>query len=154
MKASPKLAFLAAATLLLAACTDKPMQSGGTVLGGIGGAIAGAQFGGGKGRLLATAIGAALGAFAGSELGKVLDDADRKKAAEAEKQAFESPVGRKVSWSNPDTGHSGSTTTLGEQVADSGICRDFQTTVNANGKTEQVKGFACRQPDGSWRVTD
>ena len=30
-------------------------------------------------------------------------------------------------------------------------CRRFVTTISANGKDQEVRGVACRQPDGHWR---
>jgi len=76
-----------AATIALSACAQSPAnscgggfgfnkQTGGAVLGGVGGAVAGAQFGKGNGNLAMTAIGTLLGAAAGNEVGSSLDRAD------------------------------------------------------------------------------
>ena len=139
---------------LLTACADQgPKQNVGTVLGGIGGAVAGSQFGGGTGRLVGVAIGTLAGAFLGSEIGKSLDKADRTYAAKANEQAQTAPVGKQITWSNPDTGNHGTVVPTREGNDSSGnLCREYQTTVTVGGKTEQAYGTACRQADGSWKV--
>jgi uncharacterized protein YcfJ len=52
-------------------------ETAGTVLGGIGGAVIGAQFGGGVGQLVTTAAGALGGAYLGNQAGKSLDRSDQ-----------------------------------------------------------------------------
>ena len=52
-------------------------RTGGAVLGGVGGALVGAQFGGGTGKLATTALGTLLGAWLGSEAGASMDRADQ-----------------------------------------------------------------------------
>ncbi|OJX81407.1 RT0821/Lpp0805 family surface protein [Magnetospirillum sp. 64-120] len=139
----------------LAACSNDygPKQTGGTVLGGIGGAVAGAQFGKGKGNLAMTALGTLLGAYIGSEVGKSLDRADQQYAMQAESKAHTAPVGQTISWNNPDSGNSGTYTPTRDGRDQSGnYCREYQTTVNIGGQSEQAYGTACRQPDGSWKV--
>lgn len=139
---------------LLAGCADSgPKQTGGTLLGGVGGAVAGAQFGKGKGQLAATALGTLLGAFVGSEVGKSLDKADQAYAGRAESRAHSAPIGQSISWNNPDSGNSGTYTPVRDGTDQSGnYCREYQTAVNIGGQTEQAYGTACRQPDGSWKV--
>jgi surface antigen len=141
---------------LLAACSNDtgPKQTGGAILGGVGGAVAGAQFGKGKGQLAATAIGTLLGAFIGSEVGKSLDHADQQYAHQASQRAFETaPTGQPVAWNNPDSGHGGTVTpTRTYEAAPGQPCREYQTTVTIDGRSEQAYGTACRQPDGSWKV--
>lgn len=143
--------------VLLAACADvqnNPKTAVGTLAGAGLGALAGSQFGSGKGQLAAVAIGALGGAFLGSEVGKSLDRADRIHAEQAAHTALEAtPSGQTTAWRNPDSGHSGSyTPTRTYQTAQGEYCRDFQTTVNIDGKTETATGNACRQPDGTWRI--
>ncbi len=79
----------AALTLSLAACAQPgsgnfgiSKQTGGAVLGGAGGALAGSQFGKGKGQLATTALGTLLGAWLGSEAGSSLDRADQTYSAQ------------------------------------------------------------------------
>ncbi len=143
------------AASLLTACADMgAKQTGGSVLGGVGGAVAGAQFGKGKGQLAATALGAVLGAFIGSEVGKSLDRADQMAMTRASESAHTAPVGQAISWNNPESGNHGSITPVrdGTDRASGAYCREYQTTVVVDGKTEKAFGQACRQPDGTWKV--
>ena len=129
-------------------------------LGGLGGAavggLAGAQIGGGSGQLAATAVGALLGFFIGSEVGKSLDKADQLYAERNAGQALESnPTGQSSSWSNPDSGNSGTITPTRTSYSDSGQpCREYQQTVTIGGETQQAYGTACRQEDGTWRIVN
>lgn len=148
-----------AAILLLAGCQaggEGPgtKQTFGALGGGALGGLLGSQVGGGKGQLAATAVGVLLGAYAGSELGSSLDRADRMYATQAQQQAYRAPVGQPITWNNPESGHSGTITPVrdGQNTATGEYCREYQTTINVGGKTEQAYGTACRQPDGSWRV--
>ncbi len=78
-------------------------------------------------------------------------------AARAQQTALETnPVGHSTSWSNPDTGNSGTVTpTKTVASADNGQpCREYQHTVTIDGKTEQAYGRACRQADGSWQIVN
>lgn len=150
-----RLIPLAVVAGLLSACANDygPKQTGGTILGGVGGAVAGAQFGKGKGNLAMTALGTLLGAYVGSEVGKSLDKADQQYANQAERRAHSAPIGQSISWNNPDSGHSGSYTPVRDGTDSTGnYCREYQTSVNIGGQSEQAYGTACRQPDGSWKV--
>jgi len=131
-------------------------QTGGAVLGGVVGGLLGSKVGSGKGQLAATAAGALIGALAGSEAGKSLDRADRMYAARTTQSTLEqAPSGSTSTWSNPDTGHSGSVTpTRTYETAAGQYCREYQQTVTVNGQTQNAYGTACRQPDGSWKVVN
>ena len=139
-------------SLGLTGCTK---EQGGTVLGGIGGAVAGAQFGKGSGRLATTAIGALAGAYIGNQIGASLDKADKAYAERTTNTALETAhSGQAMAWRNPDSGHSGVVTPVRTfQDPNSGqYCREYQQTVTVGGKTEQAFGKACRMPDGSWKI--
>ncbi len=73
------IAALTAYAILLSVriTTEAPKQGVGTLLGAVGGALAGSQVGKGRGRLVAVAAGTILGAFGGAEIGRSLDWADR-----------------------------------------------------------------------------
>jgi surface antigen len=155
---SSRFAIVVMAVLALGACQQGqgPDKTDiGTVLGGVGGAVAGAQFGSGSGRLAATAAGTLIGAFVGREVGKSLDKADMAAAQQAQTKAHSAPVGEKIVWSNPESGHSGTVTPVRQGTDSTGNqCREYQSTVTIGGKTEQAYGTACRQPDGSWKVVN
>lgn len=149
---TPKLLPILIAGSLLAGCADGPTkQEIGTGVGAVAGGVIGSMFGHGLGKVAATAAGGLLGGWAGHAAGGALDRADKEKATEAADTAASAPVGEAVSWSNPDTGNSGSTVATKETVDDSGNrCRDFQSTITVDGKEDTVHGTACRQPDGTW----
>ena len=127
--------------------------TGGTLLGAIGGGLAGAQFGRGSGKLAATALGTLLGGFIGNQVGSSLDRADQMAAQHAEQTAYSAPIGQAITWSNPNSGHSGSITPVREGTdAGGNYCREFQQTVMIGGQQQQAYGTACRQPDGTWKV--
>lgn len=151
-----KILTIGAVALSLAACQDGGQKEGfGTVLGGIGGAVIGSQFGGGNGRLVGTAVGTLAGAFLGREVGKSLDKADQAQVQHATQRAETAPVGQQITWSNPDSGNSGTVTPTREGRDQSGsTCREYRSTVNVGGKTEEAYGTACRQADGSWKIVN
>lgn len=145
--------------LALVACENSQYgqkQTGGAIIGAIGGGLLGSQLGGGKGTLAATAAGTLLGAWLGSEGGKSLDRADRLAMQHTSQRALETQPDRQVStWSNPNTGHSGSVTpTRTYQTAQGQNCREYQQTVVIGGQTESAYGTACRQRDGTWKISN
>ena len=143
--------------VFLAACAQyegQPKQTVGTLLGAGLGALAGSQIGGGKGQLAAVAVGALAGAWLGSETGKSLDKADQAYAERTAQNTLErNPTGQTSNWRNPDSGNAGSYTPKRTyQTASGQNCREFETTVVVDGKTETATGNACRSADGSWKI--
>ena len=145
-----------AAALALGACTTDagPKQTAGTLIGAVAGGLAGSTIGHGSGRHIAIGVGTLLGAFAGSEIGRSLDRADRIHAARTTQRTLEyEPTGRTGTWVNPDNGHSGTVTPRRSYESRGGrYCREYQTTVTIDGRTESAYGTACRQRDGSWQI--
>ena len=145
------------AVLLLAGCAEmqnNPKQTLGTIGGAGIGALIGSQIGGGKGQLAAVAIGTLGGAWAGSEIGKSLDKADKMYEERNTQSSLEySKIAQTSTWSNPDSGNSGTITpTHTYQTADGKYCRDFETTIYVDGNDEMAIGRACRQTDGTWKI--
>jgi surface antigen len=159
---SMRISAIAAICLIslgLAACETNQYgkkQSAGAVIGSIAGGILGAQVGKGSGKAAAAAAGAVLGLYLGSEVGKTLDRADKLYASQTANRAFESnPVGQSSGWKNPDSGNSGSFTPTRTVLQSNGEpCRDYETTVTIDGRTETAYGRACRSADGSWRIVN
>ncbi len=149
-------AVLMAAAVGLGACSQHagPKQTGGTLIGAIAGGLAGATIGRGTGRHVAIGVGTLLGAYLGSEVGRSLDRADRAHAERTAQETLEhGTTGRPGAWVNPDTGHSGTVTPRRDfHASDGRACRDYETTVTIDGRTESAYGTACRQPDGSWAI--
>lgn len=159
MKKIIAFGILVAFAASLAGCTAQEgglsKQTGGAVLGGIGGGLIGSRIGSGRGQTVAIIAGTVLGALLGGEIGRQLDERDRLMMARTTQTSLESARSGQVSqWRNPDTGASGTITPKPAYTVSSGqACREFQQTVTIGGKTEQAFGTACRQPDGSWKIT-
>lgn len=144
----------------LSACTETGAggagidgQMVGQVLGGVGGAFLGSQFGEGSGKIVASVAGAMLGAWAGSKIVQGMNAQDRGYYEGASTRAASAPVGQQITWYNPDTGNKGTITPTREgRTSDGAACREYQQTVTIGGKTEKAYGTACKQPDGSWKI--
>src|SRR5690606_31152157 len=123
-------------------------------IGAAGGAWAGSSIGKGSGRLVATAAGTLLGGLIGNQIGRSLDRVDQMHAEQTAQTALERyPDGQYATWQNPNTGHSGYTVPTNTWQAPSGqYCREYQTAVVVDGRTESGHGTACRQPDGTWQI--
>ena len=73
----------------------------------------------------------------------------------AAQQAANVSIGQSIQWNNPKTGNSGAITpTRDGRSADGRYCREYQQTTTVGGKQQSAYGAACRQPDGSWQVTN
>lgn len=148
-------AGLALAAVLLTGCAYVE-QNPKTTIGAAGGATVGgliaAAAGGNPAAIAASVVG---GLLVGGLVGNLLDERDKRLQAEAAHRALETaPSGQSVAWKNPDTGHSGTVTpTRTYQAPGGAYCRDYQATVEIDGKQERASGKACRQADGTWRVT-
>ncbi len=149
-------AVLLVATLVLPACQDMgPKQGIGTLGGAAGGALLGSQFGHGTGKLVGVGIGTLVGAMVGSEIGRSMDATDRARAEQAEQRAYAAPINQPISWSNPQSGNSGTIIPTNEgRRADGAYCREFQQNIVVGGQTQRGYGTACREPDGSWRIVN
>jgi surface antigen len=148
-------AGLTLAAFLLTGCTYVE-QNPKTTIGAAGGATVGgliaAAAGANPAAIAASVVG---GLLVGGLVGNLLDERDKRLQAEAAHRALETaPAGTSVAWKNPDTGHSGTVTpTKTYQAPGGSYCRDYQATVEIDGKQERATGKACRQADGTWRVT-
>lgn len=151
------LSIATLSVLSMTACQDTgPKQTVGTLGGAALGGLAGAQFGKGTGQLVGVGVGALLGGLVGSEVGRSLDNADRAAANRATTQSLNSGrVGDSIRWNNPNSGNSGTVRTTRDGYDNDGrYCREYQHNVVVGGKTQQAYGNACRQPDGSWQVSN
>jgi surface antigen len=130
---------------------QNPKASLGGALGAAGGGLIAAAAGGGTAGIIG---GVLVGGLLGGAIGNALDQRDKQLAAQNAQRALEyDRSGRTSTWSNPDSGHSGSLTPTRTYQTQSGqYCREYQQTVTIDGKPQQSYGTACRQPDGSWKV--
>ncbi len=80
-----------------------------------------------------------------------LDDADRKRALEAEYKALEySPAGQKVEWRSASGTRSGEVTPAQPYQVGSQNCRSYTHTIYVDRAPQTFRGTACRNNDGSW----
>ena len=122
----------------------------GGALGAIVGGLLGSKVGKGSGKLAATAAGTLLGALAGASIAQSMDTADNeciRKALDA------APDQKQVAWQNPDANAQYKITPVKSYNDRAGrYCREYITEAVVGGRTEQVYGTACRQPDGAWEL--
>jgi surface antigen len=122
----------------------------GALIGGAGGAALGSTIGKGDGKTAAIIGGAILGVLVGGSIGRTMDEIDQNCIGQALEHA---PDGKTIVWQNPTSNTQYEIMpTRTVQVADGRYCREYTTTAIVAGKTQQIYGRACRQPDGSWEI--
>ncbi len=134
----------------LVSCSSMNNQDVGTVSGAVAGGLLGSTIGGGSGQLLAIGAGTLVGAYLGGSIGKSMDDQDKMRM----NSALESNnVGQPAYWRNNRTDTTYKVTPVKNvKVQGNSYCREYRTTADIGGKTQQMYGTACRQPDGSWKA--
>ncbi len=136
---------------LLAGCTaGAPREEAGMVIGGTLGGLLGAQVGQGRGQTAAVIAGTLAGAAVGGAVGRSMDETDRLKAARSLEGVR---TGVPTAWRNPDTGVDYQFTPTRTYETRTGPCREYEVDARIEGRTQTAYGTACRQPDGSWRIT-
>ncbi|MFI5024058.1 MAG: RT0821/Lpp0805 family surface protein [Alphaproteobacteria bacterium] len=115
----------------------------GAVAGGAVGAGIGSAFGHGTGGL----FGGLFGGAVGGAIGNALDRADCDAAHAAWQRSLDnSPPGQSTTWTNPDTGHSGTFTQVSSQRDTSGrTCRTYRSEVNVE-KGQQAQSGQPAKP--------
>lgn len=128
----------------------------GTLLGAAVGGLVGSQIGHGTGNKIAIGAGVLAGGLIGNKIGKRLDCKDIEYHNNTAQSTLETQrIGSTETWSNPDSGHSGSITPTKTYYATDGRpCRDFTQTISVDGSMEEVRATACRQEDGTWQIVD
>jgi surface antigen len=124
----------------------------GAVLGGAAGAAIGSKIGQGDERFITTVGGAVIGAVVGGAIGKSMDDADQACAAQALEYAN---FKQSVRWHNKARGAWYTVTPVGlVPAAGKGAeCRRYSMLSETAGDKHTTQGTACRQADGSWRLS-
>jgi surface antigen len=135
--------------LTLAGCAgDSPNTGAGVTLGALTGGLFGAAVGRGPGAVVA---GAVIGGLVGGAIGSSLDEADRRRAYEAEETDAlgNGGPGAPMSWRGT-TGYGtvvpGPTYVYGAYPR----CREYTHTIYIDGRPVSERGVACRNPDGTW----
>lgn len=128
----------------------------GTLLGAAVGGLVGSQIGGGTGNKIAIGAGVLAGGLIGNRIGQRLDCRDIEYHTSTAQSSLETQrTGTTQTWSNPDSGHSGTVTPTKTYIAADGKpCRDFTQTISVDGQMEEVRATACRQEDGTWQIVD
>jgi surface antigen len=147
-------------SITVGACADSQTGYGtketiGTLAGAALGGWAGSTIGHGSGQLAATAAGVVIGGLIGNQIGRYMDAQDQQLARRSEYVALEhNPDWQPAQWHNPNNGSYGyALPQRTYQRPDGQYCREYQTTVIVNGQPQTGFGTACREPDGSWRIS-
>lgn len=149
MKKITTFVVVSALAVSLAGCQNMSKQDVGVVTGGAIGGLVGSAFGGGQGKVLMAVGGAIAGAVIGGMIGKNMDKTDQLQA----QQALENnKTGQATTWKNPDSGNTYTVKPVKTVKKSNTYCREYITTATVAGKTQQIYGTACRQPDGTWKV--
>jgi len=153
MRRAPIIALALVVPMLVAACGPGNKQGTGTIVGAVGGAAAGAAIAGRRNAVGGAAIGALAGGIIGNQIGRALDEEDRRIAAAAEYQALEyGQPGQPTPWDNPQTQHRGQIVPGKPYQQGSQHCRPYTHTIYIGGEPQTARGTACRQPDGTWQA--
>lgn len=146
------MAFGLFSLLLASGCVtnNRPNEQAGMVIGGVLGGILGKEVGKGHGRSAATIIGTLMGASIGGAVGRSMDDTDRLKVGLSLETVR---TGVTSTWRNPDTGGRYSVTPTHTYKRPTGPCREFTMDAVIGGDSEKIYGSACRQADGSWKIS-
>jgi len=153
MRRAPIIALALVVPMLVAACGPGNKQGTGTIVGAVGGAAAGAAIAGRRNAVGGAAIGALAGGIIGNQIGRALDEEDRRIAAAAEYQALEyGQPGQPTPWDNPQTQHRGQIVPGKPYQQGSQHCRPYTHTIYIGGEPQTARGTACRQPDGTWQT--
>jgi surface antigen len=137
--------------LALAACaTSTRVERTGSVPGANPGVVIDSPVGSGVGE---APVGALEGALLGADVGASLADGDRPIALQAEYEALEyGRSGQLTRWRNRKSGNGGEISVGSSYQVNRLECREYTHTVSIGGRNRVVRGTACRQPDGIWRV--
>ncbi len=144
------VACFVASVLTGCTTTSGPNEQAGMVIGGMLGGLLGAQADGDRDwRNVAIIAGTMAGTAIGGAIGRSMDETDRLRAS----QTLETVrTGVSSAWRNPDTGYEYQFTPTRTFDRAGRPCREYTIDAVIGGRTEQIYGTACRQPDGSWDV--
>jgi len=131
------LILLTLIVLSAAGCATK--AGTGTAVGAGAGGLIGGLAGGTTGALVGVLAGGALGYVVGNQM----DEEDRRRAAYALEQ------NREMEWRNAQ-GEQFRVVPGQTSYRQGRECRNYRIFAEIDGRPDQIDGFACRRPDGSW----
>jgi surface antigen len=145
------LIFAAAAgALVLGACSARPGPTTGAVPGANTGQVIDSPVASGAGE---SPVGPVEGGLMGIDVGRSLADADRAVALEAEYEALEyGRPGQSTKWRSRKGNVDGSIRVGSLYQVNRLDCREYTHEIAIDGRMRVVRGTACRQPDGVWRI--
>ena len=124
----------------------------GALIGGLLGNVAGR----GDGRTGATVAGVVIGGALGAALTSNLDCEDRSYAYRTYYDGFN--AGRpnaRYEWRNPRNDHRGEFRVGNYYNDPAGFrCANYSQTIYIQGRAQEARGVACRQPDGTWAIVN
>jgi surface antigen len=121
----------------------------GTAAGAVAGGVIGSQFGKSSGNTAMTVGGIVAGALVGGAIARSMDPVDQGCIHESLEHT---PTHESVEWQNPGNHRSyWVTPTRTTVMPDGAPCRNYTTEGLVEGRREAYTGYACRQPDGTWR---
>ena len=140
--------ILALTAFEMSGCTPGNNTAGATAAGAVAGGLVGSAI---FGSSTAGIIGGALvGGIVGNQIGNYMDRQDQLNMQNAVSNV---PVGQQAQWTNQKNGAQYTVRPVKNYTSSShAYCREYQTTVTVDGKTQKAYGKACRQPDGSWKM--
>lgn len=125
----------------------------GTAAGVVAGTVIGWQFGSGAGQMMGAIGGGLLGGLLGDAVGTSFDEEDMAMYQKASQHAMN--TGTVTQWKNTKTEHFGEIAPSAKyQARDGRECREFHQSIILDGELHEGGGFACREPDGSWRMIE
>jgi surface antigen len=142
--------WVAAVTLLVAACAAKSGVTTGAIPGANPGTVVGSPIAVGGAE---AEVGPVEGGLIGAEVGRSLNDTDRTIALQAEYEALE--YGRPAQptvWQGKSGDNHGEVKVGSSYQVNRLDCREYTHNVWIGGRLRVVKGTACREPDGVWRI--
>lgn len=124
----------------------------GSIVGGVIGGVIGARVGEhNDNEALGTVAGTVIGILVGREVGRSMDQADQQCTGQALERAAE---GQTISWRNDQTGVRFQVTPTRTYRLGERHCRDYITRAEKGAASTELKGSACRNPDGSWSLAE
>ncbi len=136
-------------------CRNGPDPAG-VIAGGLIGGLVGNAAGGNGNRGATTIAGVIIGGAVGAALTSNLNCEDRSYAYRSYYDGLNSGrPGSQYQWNNPRTNDRGQFRVGNYYNDPDGFrCADFTQTIYVQGRQQQSRGRACRQPDGSWAVVN
>ena len=134
-------------------CRNAPDPAG-VIAGALIGGLLGNAAGSGRGRGGATIAGVIVGGAVGAALTSNLDCEDRSYAYKTYYDGFNAGRSNAVyRWENPRDNHRGEFR-VGTYYNDpAGFrCANYSQTIYVQGRPQEARGRACRQPDGTWAI--